>query len=126
VEKGAKKPANVDAYLAALPPGERAALERLRKTIRAAAPDATETISYRMPAFKERGRILVYYAAFKDHCSLFPASGAVMDVLGDQLRPYFAGKGTLRFTADRPIPARLVRKIVTLRRAEIEASTRRR
>ena len=115
----------MDQYLAVLPAGQRAALEKLRQQIHAAAPEATEAISYRMPAFKERGRILVYFAAFKDHCSFFPASGAVMEELGDELEPYFAGKGTLRFTVEHPIPARLVRKIVKLRRAEIEAARRR-
>jgi uncharacterized protein YdhG (YjbR/CyaY superfamily) len=120
-----KKPANVEEYLAALPPVPRAALEKLRKTIRAAAPKATETISYQMPAFKERGRILVYFAAFKDHGSLYPASVAVMDELGEELEPFFSGKGTLRFTFDHPIPARLVRKIVKLRQAEIDAALRR-
>jgi len=65
-------PASVEDYLAALPEEQRAALEKLRKTIRAAAPEATETISYQMPTFKDHGRVLVYYAAFKDHCSLFP------------------------------------------------------
>jgi uncharacterized protein YdhG (YjbR/CyaY superfamily) len=65
-------PIGVDDYLAALPEDQRAALEKLRKTIRAAAPEATETISYQMPTFKLHGRVLVYYAAFKDHCSLSP------------------------------------------------------
>ena len=98
---------SVEDYLAALPEEQRIALEKLRKTIKAAAPKATETISYQMPAFKQDGRFLVSYAAFKDHCSLYPASYAVMEVLGDELEPYFSGKGTLRFQADRPIPAAL-------------------
>jgi uncharacterized protein YdhG (YjbR/CyaY superfamily) len=115
-------PTSVDDYLAALPEEPRAALEELRKTIKAAAPEATETISYQMPTFKDQGRFLVSYAAFKDHCSLFPASGAVMEALGEELKPYFSGKGTLRFTADKPIPAALVRKIVKTRIEENAAS----
>ena len=111
-------PASVEEYLAALPEESRAALEKLRKTIKAAAPEATEVISYQMPAFKDHGRFLVSYAAFKDHLSLFPASYAVMQALGEELKPYFAGKGTLRFTAHKPIPAALVRKIVKARLAE--------
>lgn len=111
-------PTSVEAYLAALPEGPRAALEELRKTIKAAAPKATETISYQMPAFEQDGRFLVSYAAFKDHCSLYPASGAVMQALGDELQPYFSGKGTLRFRADEPIPAALVKKIVEVRLGE--------
>jgi uncharacterized protein YdhG (YjbR/CyaY superfamily) len=114
-------PASVEEYLAALPAGPRAALEHLRDTIRSAAPQATEAISYQMPAFKLEGRFLVSYAAFKDHCSLFPASGAVMDALGEELQPYLSGKGTLRFTADDPIPDPLVRRIVEVRLAEVDA-----
>jgi uncharacterized protein YdhG (YjbR/CyaY superfamily) len=86
-------PTSVEDYLAALPEEQRVVLEKLRKTIRAAAPEATETISYQMPTFKDHGRVLVYYAAFKDHCSLFPASNAVMEALGKELKPYFSGKG---------------------------------
>src|SRR5204862_2572004 len=103
----------------------RAALEKLRKTIKAAALQATETISYQMPAFKKQGRFLVSYAAFKDHCSFFPASLAVMEALGDELQPFRAGKGTLRFTPDNPIPTALVRKIVKARIAEHAAARRR-
>jgi uncharacterized protein YdhG (YjbR/CyaY superfamily) len=116
-------PTGVEDYLAALPEDQRAALGKLRKTIRAAAPEATETISYQMPTFKDHGRVLVYYAAFKDHCSLFPASGAVMDALGEELQPYVSGKGTLRFTVADPIPDRLVRRIVEVRLAEVSAET---
>lgn len=114
-------PRSVDQYLAALPDRQRAALKKLRETIRAAAPDATEAISYQMPTFKLNGRFLVSYAAFKDHCSLFPASTKVLEELGDEVRPYFAGKGTLRFTPDKPIPATLVKKIVKTRVQENEA-----
>jgi uncharacterized protein YdhG (YjbR/CyaY superfamily) len=111
-------PVSVEAYLAALPAASRAALEELRKTIRAAAPEATETISYEMPAFKLHGRLLVSYAAFKDHCSLFPASRAVIEALGEELTAYVTGKATIRFHADRPLPAALVTRIVEVRLAE--------
>ena len=111
-------PTSVEDYLAALPDDQRAALEKLRKTIRAAAPQATEKISYAMPAFEQDGRFLVSYAAFKDHCSLYPASSAVREALGDDLEPYFSGKGTLRFRADEPIPATLVKEIVRVRLEE--------
>ena len=117
-------PTSVDDYLAALPEEPRAALEKLRKAIKAAAPEATETISYQMPTFKDQGRFLVSYAAFKNHCSLFPASKAVMEALGEELKPYFSGKGTLRFTADKPIPAALVKKIVKTRIEENAAARR--
>jgi uncharacterized protein YdhG (YjbR/CyaY superfamily) len=114
-------PTSIEEYLAALPEEPRAALEKLRETIKAAAPDATETISYQMPTFKDHGRFLVSYAAFKDHCSLFPASKAVMDAHGEALKPFISGKGTLRFTADAPIPPPLVEKIVKTRIEEIAA-----
>ncbi len=118
-------PTSVEDYLAALPQESRAALEKLRRTIKAVAPGATETISYQMPTFKDQGRFLVSYAAFKDHCSLFPASKAVMEALGEELKPYFSGKGTLRFHADKPIPAALVKKIVNTRIEENAADKRR-
>jgi uncharacterized protein YdhG (YjbR/CyaY superfamily) len=116
-------PADVDNYLAALGDDQRAALEKLRKTIKAAAPGATETISYQMPAFKLEGRFLVSYAAFRDHCSLFPGA-AVPDELGDEVKPFVAGKGTLQFTPEKPMPAALVKKLVKTRIREIEAATR--
>jgi uncharacterized protein YdhG (YjbR/CyaY superfamily) len=119
------KPTSVDAYLAGVPAKPRAVLEQIRSTIREAAPDATEAIAYDMPAFRRNGRFLVSYAAFRDHCSLFPASDAVMAELGDEVRPYFSGKGTLRFDADDPIPASLVRRIVAVLVRENAARPRR-
>ena len=118
-------PTSVEDYLAALPEESRVALEELRRTIKAAAPEATETISYQMPAFKDHGRLLVSYAAFNNHCSLFPASKAVQEALGGELEPYFTGKGTIRFHADKPLPAALVRKIVKVRLEENTARSRR-
>jgi uncharacterized protein YdhG (YjbR/CyaY superfamily) len=118
-------PRSVDEYLAALPDGPRAALEKLRETIKAAAPEATETISYQMPAFKDRGRFLVSYAAFKDHCSLFPGSKAVIAAHREELKTHISGPGTLRFTTDNPIPTAMVRKIVKARIEENAARRRR-
>jgi uncharacterized protein YdhG (YjbR/CyaY superfamily) len=117
-------PASVEAYLAALPEDRRTALEELRRAIRAAAPDATETIAYQMPGFRTHGRLLVSYGAFKAHDSLFPASEAVVNALGAELTPYLAGKGTIRFPADRPIPVALVIRIVEVRLAETAARGR--
>ena len=118
-------PRSVDEYMAGLPDDQRQALEKLRETIRAAAPTATETISYQMPAFKQNGRFLVSFAAFKNHCSLFPASFEVMERYGKELEPFLAGRGTLRFTPEKPIPAGLVRKIVKTRLDENAAPKRR-
>jgi uncharacterized protein YdhG (YjbR/CyaY superfamily) len=119
-------PTSVNEYLAALPEAPRVALEKLRKQIKAAAPEATETISYQMPTFKLDGRFLVSYAAFKNHCSLFPASEKVLEACGDELTSYFSGKGTIRFTTERPLPSALVKKIMKARIEEHEAVPRRR
>jgi uncharacterized protein YdhG (YjbR/CyaY superfamily) len=108
----------VDAYLAALPDGPRGALESLRATIRAAAPEAEETIAYGMPAFRINGRFLVSYAAYKRHCSLFPASQAVLEACGPELEGHVAGRGTIQFRAEAPLSAELVRKIVKVRLKE--------
>jgi len=116
------RPSSVDAYMASLPEQMRAALEDLRATVRAAAPDAIELIAYDMPAYKVNGRFLISFSAFRNHCSLFPASGAVMAVHGDALRPYLSGKATLRFDPAQPIPPSLVREIVRIRLAELGAS----
>lgn len=118
-------PTGVEEYLAALPEGPRVALERLRKTIRAAAPEATEAISYQIPAFKDHGRSLVAYAAFKDHCSLFPMSTRVIEAHKEELNPFLAGKGTIHFHEDRPLPAALVQKLVKARIEENAARSRR-
>ena len=105
-------PATVEEYLAALPDAQRAVMNELRQTITGAAPAASETIAYQMPALRRDGRFLVSYAAFKAHYSLFPASEAVIEALGEELTPYLAGKGTIHFPADRPIPFALVAKVV--------------
>jgi uncharacterized protein YdhG (YjbR/CyaY superfamily) len=124
-EHGLAAPTSVEDYLAALSDPSRAALEGLRAMIRAAAPGATEAISYGMPAFRYRGRSVVGYAAFRDHCSLFPMSMAVIEANEAELAPFRGGKGTLHFTGDRPLPAELVTRIVSARIAEIEVRPRR-
>ena len=118
-------PLGVDDYLASLPEESRAALEKLRRTIKSAAPEATETISYQMPAFKQQGRLLVSYAAFKDHCSFFPMSKKVIEDHREDLEPFFSGKGTIRFNTDRPLPTALVKKLVKARIEENAARRRR-
>lgn len=113
------KYADVDEYMAQLPDDRRAVMEELRTTIRSAARDATEVISYNMPAFRLDGRFLVSYEAFKRHYSVFPWSDGMLEELGDELRPHAVGKGTIRFPADEPIPLDLVRKIVEIRKREV-------
>lgn len=110
--------ADVDRYIAMAPVEARATLEALRRTIRAAAPGATEAISYQIPTFKHRGRPLVAYAAWKAHCSLYPMSYAVIDAHRSELDGFPIEKGTIRFTPGRPLPAAVVEKIVKARIAE--------
>jgi uncharacterized protein YdhG (YjbR/CyaY superfamily) len=118
-------PSTVEEYLAQLPDEARAALEEIRATIRAAAPDASEGISYQIPTFKIHGRALVWYAAFRDHYSLYPATAGLRQKLGEELKAHFSGKGTLRFDAGKPIPKDLIRKIVEVRLEEAAATGRR-
>src|SRR3989442_4557637 len=113
-----KKFASVAAYLRAVPPVPRAALQKLRKTIKAAAPQATEVISYGMPCFKHHGMLLCF-AAFKDHCSLF-MSTYLTKTLNQELASYETAKGPIRLTADKPLHAGLVRKLVKARIAQNE------
>jgi uncharacterized protein YdhG (YjbR/CyaY superfamily) len=112
-------PTSVDAYLAALPEDRRGPMEQLRATVRAGAPDAEEVVTYKMPGLRLAGRFLVSYDAFARHYSLFPASEGVRAALGEELTPYLAGKGTIRFPADQPLPLDLVRRIVEARVAEV-------
>lgn len=114
---------NVDEYLAGIPLEARAALERLRKIIRVAAPQAIEVISYGMPAYKYHGT-LVYFAAFKHHCSFFPGSSRLLHAHRRELARYETSKGTIRFPADKPLPVALVKKLVKERVAENEARSK--
>lgn len=120
------KAKTVDEYLARVQPKYRKALQQLRKTIKAAAPDATEVISYQIPAFRQNG-LLVFYAAFQDHCSFFVGSLRTQRKFADELKPFKAakaGKGTIHFTPDHPLPADLVTRIVKARVAENAARRR--
>ncbi len=114
-------PRTVDEYLATLPEDRRVAMDAMRQAINAAAPDATEVLAYKMPALRTHGQFLVSYDAFKRHYSLFPASDGVVEGLGAEIQPFLAGKGTIRFPADRPLPLDLISRIVRIRVAENEA-----
>ena len=119
-EKTAEGLAAVEAYLASVPVPARNTLEKVRATIRSVVPkEATEGISYGMPAFRYKGA-LVGYAAFKDHCSFFPMSAALIDSMKDELKGYRTSKGTLQFAMDKPLPAALVKKMVKARVADNE------
>src|SRR5689334_14692338 len=118
--------ADVEVYLAKVPEPARTTLEKLRATIRAAAPkDTSEEINYGMPAFRYKGG-LVGYAAFKHHCSFFPMSASLLDEFADELKGYRTSKGTLQFPQDKPLPAALVKKMVKARVLQNEAKNARR
>src|SRR6185503_8457371 len=118
-DQSSRSASEVEDYLAKVPSEPRATLEKLRKTIKAAAPKAVEVISYGIPTFKLNGRMLVSYAAFKEHCSFFPGS-APIKAHEDELKSYVTSKGTIRFPTSKPLPATLVRKLVKTRIKENE------
>ena len=112
------KPKTIDQYLAALNDDQRAALEKLRKTIRAAAPQAEECISYGLAAFRLNGKPLVGFGASAKHCAFYPMNGSTVAAFQDELKNYDTSKGTIRFPTAKPLPAALVRKLVKARIVE--------
>ena len=111
----------VDEYIGSLPEDRRGPMQEIRRAVREAAPEATEVISYNMPALKQDGRFLVSYSAFKRHYSLFAWSDEMLEAIGDDLRRHATGRGTIQFPADEPIPVDLVRRVVEFRLAEHRA-----
>ena len=109
----------VDAYIEGLPADRQEPMRQLRSTIRAAAPDADEVITYKMPGFKVGRAFLVSYDAFKAHYSLFPSNDVIIAELGDEVLPHVKGRGTLQFPADEPLPLDLIRRIVEIRVREL-------
>jgi uncharacterized protein YdhG (YjbR/CyaY superfamily) len=109
-----------DEYIASAPKEQRAALTKLRKTIKAAAPNATELISYGMVGYKQEAKRVAYFASWKAHIALYGTSNAFIKAHPAELKPYVQSKGTLQFPADKPLPYGLVTKIVKARIAEIE------
>ena len=115
-----KKAKTTDEYLAGVAEPARSTLNEVRRAIRSAVPrEATEAISYGMPAFKYKGTLMAF-AAFSNHCNLFPMSLAVMETFKNELKGYQTSKGTIRFPSDKPLPATLVKKLVQARIAEKE------
>ena len=113
------KPTTIDEYLETLPEDQRATLQKLRKTIQSAAPQAEECISYSVPAFRLNGP-LVGFGAKANHCAFYLMSGSTVAAHQDELKGYDTSKGTIRFKPDKPLPATLVRKLVKARIAENE------
>ena len=121
--KSTAKPKSIDEYLALVAEPGRGTLNKIRAAIRAAAPrDATETISYGIPAFRHK-EVLIWFAAFADHCSLFP-TGAIIEQFKSDLKGYKVSKGTIQFPLNEPLPASLVKKMVKARLAYIAAKER--
>jgi uncharacterized protein YdhG (YjbR/CyaY superfamily) len=115
---------SVEDYLAAIPEPHRSTLNKVRATIRSAVPkEAEEVISYGIPAFKYK-KVLIWYAAFSDHCSLFPTA-SVIAKFKDELKSYKISKGTIQFPVDQPPPAALLKKMVKVRLVEVEAKKER-
>jgi uncharacterized protein YdhG (YjbR/CyaY superfamily) len=109
----------VDDYLAALPAEQNAALQKIRATVKATAPEAVESMSYGIPTFKYKGRPLIYFGAAKKHCAIYGMS--VMGAHEADLQPYDRSKGTVRFPTEKPLPTALVKKLVKAQMKENEA-----
>jgi uncharacterized protein YdhG (YjbR/CyaY superfamily) len=115
-----RAPKNIDEYLAGIPEPARTTLKKIRTVIQSAVPPGTiETISYGMPAFKHNG-VLVWFAAFSNHCSFFPTP-SVIKALKEELKGFHTAKGTIQFPTDKPLPSALVKKMVKLRVEQVEA-----
>jgi len=119
------KISDVEEYLARVPEPARSTLEKVRGMIRSSVPkDTTEILSYGMPTFRHNGRNIVAYAAFKNHCSLFPLQASLIDDMKEELKAYRTSKGTLQFAVDKPLPAGLLKKMVKARLAENDIRAR--
>ena len=122
--KGRVAPKSVDDYLASVPEPARSTLKKIRAAIRSAAPkDATEVISYGIPAFKHK-EVLIWYAAFSKHCSLFPTA-AIIEEFKDELKGCTRSKGTIQFPTDKPLSPALIKKMVRARVARVESKKKR-
>jgi uncharacterized protein YdhG (YjbR/CyaY superfamily) len=115
-------PNSVDEYIAAQPEALRPKLDQVRAAIRKAVPEAVEGIGYRMPGYKLHGKPMLYFAGFKEHYSLFAASGTFFAALADELRGYELRKGTIHFPLTKPVPVKLISRIAKLRAAGIAAA----
>ena len=118
MKKKTNPPSTTQEYLAALPADQRAALQKLRRAIKAAAPGLEECMAYGVPSFRLDGKYLLSYGAAANHCAFYP--GSVVQKLKSDLKGYSMSKGTIRFSSDKPLPDRIVRKLVKMRLAQRE------
>jgi uncharacterized protein YdhG (YjbR/CyaY superfamily) len=109
---------SVDEYIAKQPEAVRPVLRRVRSVLRKALPGAEEVISYQIPAYRRDGGAVIYFAGWKKHYSLYPATERVVETLGDALAPYELSKGTIRFPLDEPVPVKLIERVAKLRAKE--------
>jgi uncharacterized protein YdhG (YjbR/CyaY superfamily) len=117
-------PNGIEDYLAGVPEPAHTTLQKVRSAIRSALPSgATETISYKIPAFKH-GEVIIWFAAFAKHCSIFPTA-RIIELFHDDLKPYTVSKGTIQFPTNKPLPAALIKKMVKARLAQIAAKKHR-
>ena len=112
---------SVDEYMAAQPEAVRAVLARVRSIIRKAIPEADEVISYQIPAYKLNGRVVLYFAGWKQHYSLYPATGGLVEAFRKELAAYEVSKGTVRFPLSQPVPARLIDQIAKFKARQVPA-----
>ena len=122
--KSAVPKKDVATYIAGFPPPARSTLKRLRSIIRRAVPAAEEMISYQIPAYKLHGRPVLFFAAWKDHYSLYPSNSRLVAAFRDQLSKYELSKGTIRFPLSEPVPVRLIERIARFRAREIVEAVR--
>jgi uncharacterized protein YdhG (YjbR/CyaY superfamily) len=111
----ASKPKTIDEYIAGFPKETQAILEEVRQTIRKAAPEAQETISYDIPTFTWRGTSLIYFAGWKKHIAIYPVSAKLVEELGEELSKYKGTKGSVHFPLDKPMPLDLINRVVKIR-----------
>jgi uncharacterized protein YdhG (YjbR/CyaY superfamily) len=112
----------IDAYIAAQPEARQSVLTGVRAAIRAALPEATEVISYKIPAFRHKGRTVIYFAGWKAHYSLYPVGPKVVEAFGEELSGYKNSKGTLKLPLDKPVPGELITRITLYLAQNVEAS----
>ena len=118
MDSAKKKPKTIDEYLANVRPDHRRTLQKLRRTIQTAVPEAEECISYGIPAFRLKERLLVFFGAWANHCAFYPGSAATLKNFRNELRNFQTSRGTIRFSPERPLPVTLVKKLVKTRIAD--------